>query len=314
MISTEAPALPRPRPMIGKSPAMRLLLDRIGRFAPLPWPVLLLGETGTGKEVAAHALHRRSPRRRNPFVATNVAAIPDALFESELFGHLRGAFTGAQNFRTGLLESANGGTLFLDEIHSLAPSLQEKLLRVLQEKEIRRVGSDHTLPIDVRFITATNLDLARHCEKGNFRWDLYHRLHVLPITLSPLRERKEDLPQLGSHILDRIEGESGRSHYLTPCALKRLQEYDWPGNIRELENVLRYAVAIADSEAITEELFAFLQKGKPRLYVPELFTIKEYSRRAVEEWGPQLSRKELAARLGISRKTLWEMRKRWGLS
>ncbi len=137
MISTEAPALPRPRPMIGKSPAMRFLLDRIGRFAPLPWPVLLLGETGTGKEVAAHALHRRSPRRRNPFVATNVAAIPDALFESELFGHLRGAFTGAQNSRTGLLESANGGTLFLDEIQSLAPSLQEKLLRVLQEKEIR---------------------------------------------------------------------------------------------------------------------------------------------------------------------------------
>ncbi len=300
--------------MIGKSPSMRFILDRIQRFAPLPWPVLLMGETGTGKEVAAQALHRRSTRRNHPFIATNVAAIPDALFESELFGHIRGAFTGAQSTRTGLLESANRGTLFLDEIHSLAPQMQEKLLRVLQEKEIRRVGSDETFSIDVRFITATNLDLSQRCEEERFRWDLYHRLHVLPIALPPLRERKDDLPALVSHILDRIEVESNRSHSLTSCALARLQEYDWPGNIRELENTLRYAVAIADAEPITEKLFGFLQRGKPRLYVPELLTIEEYSRRALEEWGPEMSRKELAARLGISRKTLWEMRKRWGIT
>jgi len=273
--------------MIGKSPGTKLILDRIRRFAPLPWPVVLLGETGTGKELAARTVHRKSPRRHHPFIATNVTAIPEALFESELFGHARGAFTGAHNSRTGLLEAAEGGTLFLDEINSLAPHMQEKLLRVLQEKEIRKVGSNLTLPVDVRFITATNQDLGALCKEGKFRQDLYHRLHVLPIHLPPLRDREEDLPLFVAHL---------------------------PGNIRELENSLRYAVAIAESEDLPEQLFAFLEKGTPRACVPRLMSIEEYSRRALLEWGSELSRKELASRLGISRKTLWEMRKRWGIA
>jgi DNA-binding NtrC family response regulator len=224
--------------LVGQSPRTRQVLRLIEKLGNCHWPALLLGETGTGKEVVAREIHSRSPQ--GPFMTIDCSSLVGPLMESELFGHVKGAFTGASNAKVGLIEAANGGTAFFDEIGELPLDLQAKILRVLQEKEFRPVGSLTTRRSDFRIIAATNRDLAKEVEKGTFRRDLYFRLNVINIRLCPLRERKEDIPGLINHFLARVGG----NHTLTAEAIEVLLSYDWPGNVRELENCIQHMVAI----------------------------------------------------------------------
>jgi DNA-binding NtrC family response regulator len=224
--------------LVGQSPRTRQILRLIEKLGKCRWPALLLGETGTGKEVVARAIHNISAS--GPFVTVDCSSMVGPLMESELFGHVKGAFTGAATTKFGLLEAANGGTAFFDEIGELALDLQAKLLRVLQEKEFRPVGSVSTRHSDFRIIAATNRDLAKEVEKGTFRRDLYFRLNVINIRLSPLRERREDIPALINHFLSRVGG----NYSVTAEALEVMLSYDWPGNVRELENCVQHMVAI----------------------------------------------------------------------
>lgn len=237
--------------IIGKSSRMKEAIDLVRKVAPSPSTVLIRGESGTGKELIARAIHYNSPRRTRPFVAVNCAAIPENLFESELFGYEPGAFTGASSRREGLFEAAGGGTLFLDEIGDLPPVIQSKLLRALQDKEIRRLGGREGVKIDVRIISATNKDLEKELARGAFREDLYYRLKVVSIELPPLRERKEDIPELAEFFIKKHNKELGRRvKWVEPQALKELTEYSWPGNIRQLESAIERAVLVADSDTI----------------------------------------------------------------
>jgi formate hydrogenlyase transcriptional activator len=229
--------------LIGSSARFRTVLGQINMVAPVDSAVLIQGETGTGKEVIAQAIHEAGPRRQNRFVAVNCAAIPSALLESELFGHERGAFTGAVAQTMGRFQSADRGTLFLDEIGDLPLELQPKLLRVLQEMQIERLGSGRTIQIDVRVIAATNQDLWRMVQERKFRADLYYRLNVFPITLPPLRERKDDIPLLIEHFVCKFAKRQGKSIHCVPDeVMEVLKRHDWPGNIRELQNVIECAV------------------------------------------------------------------------
>jgi len=237
--------------LIGGSEAMREVFRLIERAAESRATVLLTGESGTGKELAARAVHQLSARREHAFVAVNCAAIPESLLESELFGHERGAFTDARERRIGKFESASGGTLFLDEIGELAPAVQAKLLRALQDQMIDRVGGSEPIQVDVRVIAATNRDLRRAVDDGRFRADLFYRIHVLPITLPPLRERREDIPLLADAFLARACRETGRPALALGATVKRsFQHYPWPGNVRELENALERAVALGEGDVI----------------------------------------------------------------
>src|SRR4051812_9578638 len=230
--------------LVGTSRVMRDLYHLLQTVAATSSTVLITGETGTGKELAARALHHNSPRRGNRFVAINCSAIPETLLEAELFGHVRGAFTGAVATRQGRLEQANKGTLFLDEVGTMSPALQAKLLRVLQEREFERVGDSHTIKIDVRVIAATHSDLDRMVADGTFRQDLFYRLNVIPIQLPSLRERREDVPLLVQHFLQKLAAEAGRGTVtVSQDALRRLMAYQWPGNVRQLENIVERALA-----------------------------------------------------------------------
>ena len=225
---------------------MRTIFRTIERIAKAEATVLVTGESGTGKELVARAVHELSPRAKGPFIAVNCGAIPGELIESELFGHEKGAFTGATDRRIGRIESADGGTLFLDEIGELAPAVQVKLLRALQERTFERVGSSRSITVDVRIVTATNRDLAEEVKAGNFREDLYYRIAVVPVALPSLRERREDIRLLAQTFLER----RGSEKTLTPAAIGALEGYGWPGNVRELENAIEHGLALCDGPNI----------------------------------------------------------------
>jgi DNA-binding NtrC family response regulator len=243
---SDVPAVNGFEGMVGRHPGMVRIFQLVTQLAPTPTTVLITGESGTGKELIARALHRQSSRRGQPFVAVNVAAIPDTLIESELFGHEKGAFTGAHAKKLGKFELAQGGTVFLDEIGSLRLDLQTKLLRALQEREVERVGGLRPIPIDVRVLAATNVNLRRAVKERAFREDLYYRLNVVPVHVPALRERRDDIPQLVEHFVRKIARECNRDvRGVSAGALEALSRYDWPGNVRELENVIHRAVVLA---------------------------------------------------------------------
>ena len=235
--------------MIGRSDVMRGIFRNVERIARSEATVLVSGESGTGKELVARAIHEHSSRADGPFVAVNCGAIPRELIESELFGHEKGAFTGATDRRTGRFEAADSGTLFLDEIGELDPTVQVKLLRVLQERSFERVGSSTTLTVDVRIVAATNRDLVKEVAEGNFREDLYYRVAVVPVQLPPLRERREDIRLLAQTFVARSETDKK----LTPAALGSLEGYNWPGNVRELENAIEHGIALSDGDSIDQQ-------------------------------------------------------------
>ncbi|QSX34195.1 nif-specific transcriptional activator NifA [Shewanella avicenniae] len=245
--------------LVGHTKAMRQIFEQIRLVSRWDSTVLLRGESGTGKELVANAIHYNSPRANNPFIKLNCAALPDNLLESELFGHEKGAFTGAVKQRKGRFEMAHNGTIFLDEIGETSAAFQAKLLRVLQEKEFERVGGTSTISVNVRIIAATNRNLEEEVSQGNFREDLYYRLNVMPMYLPPLRERTEDLPELAEHMIKRLGQAQSRELSLTDSAVRAMMAYSWPGNVRELENTLERASVLSESGTIGPELVTFSQ-------------------------------------------------------
>ncbi len=240
--------------IVGRSRPMEELFERMRVVAPAPSTVLVVGESGTGKELVANAIHQNSPRADGPFVPVNCGAIPGEILESELFGHERGAFTGAHQRRIGLIETASGGTLFLDEISELSPELQVKLLRVLEDRTIVRVGGNTRIPVDFRLVAATNRNLERWVEEGKFREDLYYRLKVVTLTIPPLRQRQDDIPLLVQHFLEQFNRQLGRQvRGVQPSVLGALKRYPWPGNVRELRNLMESLVLFSRGEEITME-------------------------------------------------------------
>ncbi|MDQ7007103.1 MAG: sigma-54 dependent transcriptional regulator [Acidobacteriota bacterium] len=302
--------------MIAVDPRSRSVMELIRKVAPEPTTVLLLGESGTGKEVAAREIHRLSPRSGHPFVAVNCAAVSAGLVESELFGHEKGAFTGADQRRRGRFELADGGTLFLDEVAEMPVALQAKLLRVLDERVFERVGGNRRIQVDVRILAATNRDLDVERAAGRMREDLYHRLAAFPITLPPLRERSEDLEPLARHLLARLSRQLGRPRLnLGPGVLARLRAHDWPGNVRELGNVLERAAILAPGDTIEVGHLALEPAGgatAPALEGTLRDIEKEAIRRALAAC--QGHRRKAAQRLGIGLRTLYEKIKTYGLS
>ncbi len=298
--------------IIGHSGAMAAVFDTVRQVAPTRATVLIQGESGTGKELVAHALHRLSPRAANPFIAVHCAALSDTLLESELFGHERGAFTGATETRKGRFELADGGTLFLDEIGEIEPATQVKLLRVLEERRFERVGGMESLDVDTRLLAATNRDLRGMVDRGEFREDLFFRLNVVQIRLPPLRERREDIPLLLDHFLRQFRQENGREiEGFTPEALEALLNYRWPGNIRELRNVVERMVVLARGEWIgARDIPVELREGnserKANGPLAGVVSMREAEKRMLQQaLEDQKGNRTLAAKqLGISRRTL----------
>ncbi len=313
--------------LVGRSPRMRELFDLLETVAASPSTVLVTGETGTGKELAAKAIHHNSPRRGHRFVALNCSAVPESLLEAELFGHVRGAFTGAVATRPGRLESAHGGTLFLDEVGTMSAPLQAKLLRVLQERELERIGDNRPIRIDVRIIAATNADLAQLVRDGAFREDLYYRLNVIPIFLPPLRERRDDIPLLARHFLEALARRQDRPREatVTQAAMRRMMAYDWPGNIRQLENAMERALTLSRNRAWIDVADLPPELQRASLSEPAVPAIPEDGfdmaayvgaierrliERALDDTGG--NRQQAARRLGLKRTTLVEKLRRLG--
>jgi formate hydrogenlyase transcriptional activator len=302
--------------LIGSSPKFRAVLDEIEMVAPVDSAVLVRGETGTGKEVVAQAIHDASPRRQRPFVAINCAAIPAALLESELFGYERGAFTGAVTPREGRFQAADRGTLFLDEIGDLPLELQPKLLRVLQEQQIERLGSSRAIPVNVRIVAATNRDLWAMVQEGKFRADLYYRLNVFPITLPALREREDDIPLLVNHFVRKFSERQGKAIDCVPDeVMEVLKSHDWPGNIRELQNFIERAVIMTTGTVLRPRLSELQMQSSSA----EVRTMADAERAHIvatlreTNWvvgGPSGA----AARLGLPRTSLIARMQRLGLS
>ena len=306
--------------IIGNSSVLEAVLEQVERVAPTDSTVIIQGETGTGKELIAHAIHNLSSRCGRPFVRLNCAAIPLDLLESELFGHEKGAFTGAIAQKIGRFELADKGTLFLDEIGDIPPALQPKLLRVLQEQEFERLGSTRTHQVDVRLVAATNRDLEEMVNHGQFRSDLYYRLNVFPIQLPPLRERREDIPALVTHFVERFGRRMGREiDSIPPETMSALSSYQWPGNIRELQNLIERAVILSNDGVLPNPLPATGTRGIAIASAVPVTTLKDSERtlilRRLEEvrWvigGP----KGAAAKLGLKRTTLIHKMQKLGIS
>jgi two-component system response regulator HydG len=307
--------------IIGKSRRMKELFENLSLIAPSDATVLIYGESGTGKELVANAIHQNSPRVEKPFIKVSCAALPETLLESELFGHERGAFTGALSRKAGRFQLADGGTLFLDEVNVMSSTTQVKLLRVLQEREFEPLGSTKTVHVDIRLIAATNKELEAEVKEGRFREDLFYRLNVVPIHLPPLRERKEDIPLLAEHFFKLYQEKDRKSiKGFLPKTIDALMRYDWPGNIRELENVIERAILLCRSDYVSpEDLPPPLQgeRGgeKPLVCIPPGMTLEEVERETIiqtlEETGG--NRTQTAQILGISRKTLQNKLKEYGL-
>ena len=310
LLAPEAPA----EEIVTSDARLLEALALVDRVAPTDVPVLVTGESGTGKELVARRIHARSARAAGPFVAVNAAALPESLAESELFGHERGAFTGADRARAGRFEEAHGGTLFLDEIGELAPALQAKLLRVLEDRRVRRLGSEKDVTVDVRLVAATNRDLAREAETGGFRRDLYFRLAVVPVALPPLRERPGDVPLLARHFVSRLAARHRLPEpELTPEALDALGAQGWPGNVRELRNALERAVVVRGGLAIrAEDVRPAAASGAPALTLDEETREREAALEALRQSGG--NRDAAARKLGISVRTLYYRLRRWGLN
>ena len=302
--------------VIARSPAMQRLFQQVVQIADSDATILLTGETGTGKEVLARVLHANSRRSKGPFVALNCAAISETLFESELFGHVRGAFTSAASAKRGLFQSANGGTLFLDEIAEMPLPMQVKLLRAVQEREVREVGADYTMKVDVRIITATNKDLTACVKAGTFRNDLYYRVSVVPLAIPPLRERKDDIPLLAQHFLKQSAKRSNKDvRGFTPAALHRLMVYSWPGNVRELENAIEKAVVMSRQDMVAPDLLPAVGVSsdiglKPLTEAKEEFE-RSYLRNVLKMTGGNISRAAQFA--GRYRADFYKMLKKYGL-
>jgi DNA-binding NtrC family response regulator len=307
--------------LVGRSPAMLEVYKKIAMVSDSRSTVLIYGESGTGKELVAKAIHHNGPRTNQRFLAVNCGALTESLLESELFGHVRGSFTGAFGNTRGIFEEASGGTVFLDEVAEMSPALQVKLLRTLEEQEVRRVGSNRPIPIDVRIIAASNRNLAERVEEGKFRQDLYYRLRVIEIALPPLRERTEDVPLLVEHFLKKLEHERGRTFSVTPQALSVLVSYAWPGNVRELENALEAAVALTRAGVLTPEDLPpkvraeFHDASRLEDLYANLPSLEELERRYLAHVlrMTRENKARTAGILGISRKTLYRMAERFKL-
>jgi len=309
--------------LVGRSAPMRELLTKVVRIAPTDVTVLITGESGTGKELIASAIHANSRRAARPFVPVNCAAITENLLESELFGHVKGAFTGAVKLRRGLLEEAGGGTFFFDEIAETTPSFQAKLLRVIQEHEIRRVGDNASIPVDVRVLAATNQDLRQAIAEKRFREDLFYRLNVVPLVVPPLRERREDIALLAHHFVERFNQRNGTRRTLTQGALVKLTAHVFPGNVRELENVIEQSAALARRDSIgADDVFlerqggasagADKEEGPAKTLAQQIDDAeREAIQRAVVRCGGSLEK--VARELDVSTTTLWRKMKRLGL-
>jgi two-component system response regulator AtoC len=298
--------------IVGHSPSMREIFDTITRVATTRATVLLCGESGVGKDLIARAIHHHSPRADKPFVKINCTALPENLMESELFGYEKGAFTGANTSKPGKFEQADTGTVFLDEIGDVPPNIQVKLLRILQEREFERLGSNKTKHIDVRVLAATNVDLRAALEQGTFREDLYYRLNVLPINIPPLRERKEDIPFLANHFVKKLKKDLGSPvESISEAAIARLLEYHWPGNVRELENVIERSMVLASQPVLEAGDIRLDLTVKPRLagadnFLPDGMTLEGYEQSIIREALHRASgNKSQAARLlGLTRNAL----------
>jgi len=304
--------------IIGESNAMKDVFRMIDRLSKSDSTVLIHGESGTGKELVASTIHYQGKRKDGPFVIVNCGALPETLIESELFGYEKGAFTGATRRKPGRFELASGGTLFLDEVGELPPSVQVKLLRVLQDGTFERLGGTETIKVDVRVIAATNRDLEAEVKEGTFREDLYYRLAVIPLTLPPLRERREDIPLLIEHFLQRYTSRLGKQVSLSKDAVTALMEYHFPGNVRELENIIERVVTLCDGNLVKKEDLPahVLKKDSEQPEFQPLTKVaqeaeRQYILRVLRQTGGNRSR--AASVLGISRKTLWEKMRQYGI-
>ncbi|KEI69985.1 sigma-54-dependent transcriptional regulator [Endozoicomonas elysicola] len=306
--------------ILGQCDGMHLLFRQIKKVAPTDATVLIQGESGTGKELVAKAIHENSRRINGPMISVNCAAIPETLIESELFGHEKGSFTGATAARTGLIEAANGGTLFLDEIGELPLEAQARLLRVLQEGEIRRVGSVQSQSVNVRLIAATHRNLRQLSSQNEFREDLYYRLKVVELRIPPLRERGNDILMLAEKLLAKTCKKMDLELFsLAPETMAAISQYQWPGNVREMEHAIERAVILSEDNIITPENLDIDVRVKQTLFrqdseeLQDGLTLEDYFQRFVLEHQDQMTETELAQKLGISRKTLWERRQRLGI-